>query len=446
MPVPDATNTVLPWPFLPTLMRLALALGTGAFVGLEREHRGKAGARTFIFASLIGCLGGFLGNSYALLAITLIGLFICFLNIREWSQHQNLNLTTSAALIIVTFCGVLCGKGHTFTPVATAVITAALLAWKQPITGFATGLSDIELRSAILLAILSFIVYPVLPAHPVGPYQVIQLQETWATILLIAALGFVNYVLWKIYGPRSIDITSFLGGLVNSTAAVAELSSRVRQAGEGFIKLAYRGVVLATSAMLLRNSLILAILAFQCFAYSLVPMLFMLVTALLSLRFGARKVSGAASEPPPDLKLEQPFSLKAALKFGLIFLILNVAGVLAHRSLGVYGFYAISIAGGLISSASAVAAAGIAAAHHEVSFPVAANGAVFASLTSVLINIPLVARAGGQPGLTKALARTLVIVIASGILGVLVRQPLETAFRSALPIHETQAPGPMSPK
>jgi uncharacterized membrane protein (DUF4010 family) len=440
MPVPDVTNTVSPWPFLPTLMRLALALGTGAFVGLEREHRGKAGARTFTFASLIGCLEGFLGNSFALLAITLIGLFVCFLNIREWSQHQNLNLTTSAALIIVGFCGVLCGKGHTFTPVATAVITAALLAWKQPITGFATGLSDIELRSAILLAILSFIVYPVLPAHPVGPYQVIQLQETWATILLIAALGFVNYVLWKIYGPRSIDITSFLGGLVNSTAAVAELSSRVRQAGEGFLKLAYRGVVLATGAMLLRNSLILAILALQSFAYSLVPMLFMLVTALLSLRFGARKVSGATNEPPPDLKLEQPFSLKAALKFGLIFLILNVAGVLAHRSLGVYGFYAISVAGGLISSASAVAAAGTAAAHHEVSFSVAANGAVFASLTSVLINIPLVARAGGQPGLTKALARTLLIVIASGILGVLVRQPLETAFRSALPIHETTAP------
>jgi uncharacterized membrane protein (DUF4010 family) len=108
------------------------------------------------------------------------------------------------------------------------------------------GLSDVELRSAILLAILSFIVYPVLPAQPVGPYGLIQLQETWATVLLIAALGFVNYVLWKIYGPRSIDITSFLGGLVNSTAAVAELASRVREAGEGFVKLAYRGVMLAT--------------------------------------------------------------------------------------------------------------------------------------------------------------------------------------------------------
>ena len=111
MSVPDVTNTVLHWPFLPTLGRLALALGTGAFVGLEREHRGKAGARTFTFASLFGCLGGLLGNSYALLAITFIGLFICFLNFREWRLHQNLLLTTSAALIIVGFCGVLCGKG-----------------------------------------------------------------------------------------------------------------------------------------------------------------------------------------------------------------------------------------------------------------------------------------------------------------------------------------------
>jgi uncharacterized membrane protein (DUF4010 family) len=434
MSIPDVTDAASRWAFLPTLVRLALALGTGAFVGLEREHRGKGGARTFTFAGLIGCLGGLLGDSYALLALTLIGLFVCFLNIREWKLHQSLLLTTSAALIIVGFCGVLCGKGHSFTPVATAVITAALLAWKQPITGFATGLSDIELRSAVLLAILSFIVYPVLPAHPVDPYGLVQLQETWATILLIAALGFVNYVLWKIYGPRSIDITSFLGGLVNSTAAVAELSSRVRTAGEGFINLAFRGVVLATGAMLLRNSLILAILAGQAFAYSTGPMLLMLVTTAILLRFGARTAIGNGGEPPPDLKLEQPFSLKAALKFGFIFLVLSVAAILGQRTLGVYGFYAVSIAGGLVSSASAVAAAGTAAAHHEVAFPIAAKGAVLASLTSVLINIPLVARTGAQPRLTKAVAWTLLIIIASGVLGLLLQKPLATVLRSAWPI------------
>src|SRR6202040_3646031 len=105
---------------------------------------------------------------------------------------------------------------------------------------------DMGLPSAVLLAILSFIMYLVLHAQPVGPYGLGQLEENSAPVLLIAALGFVNYVLWEIYSPGSIDITSFLGGLVNSTAAVAELSSRVREAGEGFVKLAYRGVLLAT--------------------------------------------------------------------------------------------------------------------------------------------------------------------------------------------------------
>ena len=92
-----------------------------------------------------------------------------------------------------------------------------------------------------------------------------------------------------------------------------------------------------------------------------------------------------------------------------------------------------------IGAASAVAAAGTAAAHHQVSFLVAANGAVLAALTSVLINIPIVARAGGQPRLTKALARALLIVIAFGVLGLLVHKPLETAVHSALRIHTAAA-------
>jgi uncharacterized membrane protein (DUF4010 family) len=50
----------------------------------------------------------------------------------------------------------------------------------------------------------------------------------------------------------------------------------------------------------------------------------------------------------------------------------------------------------MLSSASAVAAAGTAAAHNEVPIQTAANGAVLASLTSTLIDIPLVARVASQ--------------------------------------------------
>ena len=63
----------------------------------------------------------------------------------------------------------------------------------------------------------------------------------------------------------------------------------------------------------------------------------------------------------PKLNLEQPFSLSAALRFGLIFLALHVTGTLAQRFLPTFGFYAVSIAGGMLASASAVVAAGTAA-------------------------------------------------------------------------------------
>jgi hypothetical protein len=62
---------------------------------------------------------------------------------------------------------------------------------------------------------------------------------------------------------------------------------------------------------------------------------------------------------------------------------------------------------------------------------------LLASLTSVLINIPLVARGGGQPRLTKILARALLIVIAFGVFGLLVHKPLEAAFQSVLRIRNT---------
>jgi hypothetical protein len=47
--VPDFLNAISQEDLSPTLLRLAPALRTGAFVGLESEHRGKAGARTFAF-------------------------------------------------------------------------------------------------------------------------------------------------------------------------------------------------------------------------------------------------------------------------------------------------------------------------------------------------------------------------------------------------------------
>jgi uncharacterized membrane protein (DUF4010 family) len=409
------------WPYLPTLARLALASAIGLFVGIERERRQKeAGLRTFTFVAMLGAVGSMLGEPYALLALGLVGVLIVLLNVETIRTGEGAEITTSAALAVTGFAGVLVGKGETFTPTALGVVTAALLAWKQPLTGFSRALTESELRSAILLAILAFIVYPVLPPGPVDPWNLIEPRAVWVTVILIAALGFANYVLLKLYGARGLELTGFLGGLINSTVTVTELSDRVHSSSGKLVEVTFRGVVLATAAMLVRNAIILALLAPSAFLSAAPTIGLMLAGAAITTFLGRTKGATRGAEIP---RMSSPFSLTAALKFGVVFLLLAVAGTLAERALGQTGFYLVSLAGGLISSASAVASAANLAASGTLPPSVAGTGAIIASLASVAVHLPLVVRVGRTPALSRRVAIVLGTIILLGAIGVLI-QPL----------------------
>jgi uncharacterized membrane protein (DUF4010 family) len=476
------------WPYLPVLTRLALAVALGLFVGMERERRGKeAGMRTFACASLLGCLCAMLGDAYAVLGLALLGVLVFFLNWQRLHMNQTVELTTSVALLVTGATGILCGKGHDFTPVAVGVSTAALLAWKDRMTHFSLGLSEAEIRSAILLAILAFVIYPVLPERPLDPWGLIEPRSAWVTVLLIAAIGFGNYVLLKVYGARGAALAGFLGGLVNSTVVVTELASRSRTAAgrpeDGgdiapdpaaalpLVRAVRQGVLLATAAMLLRNGVLLALMSTRSLIVgAALPLTFMFVACcafalpgLLPARPKRHDTSvplttaprpddrpeaetGSASGGPiahessgdtgarghalrPPTGLESPFSLQSALKFGLVFLVLHASGTIAQRFLGPVGFYAVSLAGGLVSSASAVASAGALAMHGDISPVVAGTGAALASLASALVNLPLVARIGGRRQLTLDVGHALAIVVAAGVVGGLLQGIMGSVLR-----------------
>jgi uncharacterized membrane protein (DUF4010 family) len=415
------------WPYLPTLARLALALALGLLLGIERERRRKeAGLRTFAFASVLGAMGGLLGDSYALLALALIGVLIVLLNLETIRTGEGAEITTSAALLVTGFVGVLAGKGHTFTPTALGVATAALLAWKEPLAGFSRAVTDRELRSAILLAILGFIVYPVLPLGSVDPWRLIEPRPAWVAVILIAALGFANYVLLKLYGMRGITLGAFLGGLVNSTVTVTDLAERRSRAGKRFGEAAYRGIVLATGAMLIRNAALLGLIAPVALLAGAVPLVLMLA-GTLGVALVRRRGAESASEDAPGVPdMASPFSLASALKYGLIFLAMQVAGTLAQRALGEAGFYAVSVVGGLVSSASAVASAANLASSGTLSPSAAVIGVLLASMTSALVNLPIVARVAGDRTLTLRVAVVLGALLVFGAAGVALQMLLPT--------------------
>jgi uncharacterized membrane protein (DUF4010 family) len=407
------------WVPFESLARLLLALLVGLFVGLEREWRGKdAGLRTFGLVSLLGSMGSMLGSGYALMSLGLVGVLIVFLNLQSMRVDKGTELTTSAALLVTALSGALCGVGHTITPVAIAVVTTGLLSWKERLAEFGHRLTAEELRSAVLLGILAFAVYPVLPAHPVDPWGLINPRAAWITVILIAGIGFANYVLWKLFGERGIEFAGFLGGLVNSTVTVTELASRVGETGDGLESVAYRGILLSVAAMAARNALILGIFK---------PDALLVAAATLGLMFFASVMlamlqRGAAPRTTEErpLALKSPFSLRSALKFGFIFLVLQLVGSLAQTLFGRFGFYAVSLVGGFVSSASAVAAAALLAAGNKIPVAVAGVGSILASLASAAVNVVLVARLSKSRDLVRRVGVATLIILGVGLVGAFV--------------------------
>jgi uncharacterized membrane protein (DUF4010 family) len=260
----------------------------------------------------------------------------------------------------------------------------------------------------------------------VDPWGLIAPGAVLVTVILIAAIGFANYVLWKVAGPRGMELTGFLGGLVNSTVTVAEVAARVRETSGAVANVAYRSVVLATLAMALRNALLLGLLSLPALARAALPLGLMLFGSVALVFFPMRRPAGPNAEAPP-LPLESPFSLSSVLKYGALFVGLAVLGAAGQKLAGQAGFYVVSVLGGLVSSASAVASGATLAAHGQVTPSLAAVGAVLASLASAAVNVVLVARVSGNRQLNLRLAAGMAVVVFLGVLGAVMQARLPLA-------------------
>src|ERR1700677_4693551 len=203
-----------PFPVAEMAIKVVLTLALGLLVGFEREWSNEdIGARIFAMTALLGLLGSLLGSDLLLLAGAAVLILIVFANLRSVQVGKKLEATTSVALIIIFLLGVLVGQGHLFTPVACSILVTMLLSLKPQFRAFAGGLTPQEVRSALLLALLGFVIWPLLPNRFIDPWQLLQPREDWITVVVIACLGFLNYVLLRVYGSKGIYLTAILGGL-----------------------------------------------------------------------------------------------------------------------------------------------------------------------------------------------------------------------------------------
>src|SRR6202034_4944581 len=103
------------------------------------------------------------------------------------------------------------------------------------------------------------------------------------------------------------------------------------------------------------------------------------------------------------------------LRFGILFISIDVAGTLLTRYFGSYGMLATGVFGGLVSSASTTAAAATLAMHGNISPALAGSTTVLASLSSAAVNLPIVWRAAKNKEVVRRLSVEVFTVIAMGV-------------------------------
>jgi uncharacterized membrane protein (DUF4010 family) len=415
--IPESFHGVITFPPIEISIKLTIALGIGMLIGLEREWSQKdLGTRTFAIIAVAGTLSVLAAAPFAYITFAGVLLIVLLTGVRNLHEGKPVEATTSAAVIVTFVLGILVGQGHRYTPVAAAILITMLLSLKPALTHFAGGLVVNEVRAAVLLGLLAFVIYPVLPNRTVDPWGLINPREAWLTIVVIAALGFVNYVLLKIYSSRGLYYSAILGGLVNSTAAIAELAGSLKNQSENIAALAITIDLLTVVAMFLRNLLILAIFAQAAVSTAAGPLIVMMLAAGFCIWL-ERKNERTHAGP---LQLSSPLSLPKVFKFGVIFLVIEVIGNLGQRYFGHFGFLLVSAIGGLISSASTAGAAATLAMHDKIDMQTAGFATVLTSMTSALSNLPVVHQQIRQWAVTRKLALLSFAVVAAGIIALLI--------------------------
>lgn len=407
----DATH----FPYTPVALKMSVSIGIGMLAGMEREWSNKdVGIRTFAIVALLGTLASLIGPNIAVAAFVGVFLLVAAMNARSIIDNRSLEITTSAALMVNYLLGMLVGLGHIFTPVAGAIVMTMLLAWKTELSRFAGGLQPAEIRSAVLLGLIGFVIYPVLPNRYIDPWQLFNPGDAWISVIAIAGIGFVNYVFLRVYSTRGLYLGAVFGGLVNSSATVAELGTRLK--GTAMVSRTSTLCLLTTIAMFARNLILATIFSPRSLSATLVPLLAMTLVAGVWV-WRDHKIEETV---PGTLILASPVSLTKVLWFGLVFVLIQIFGTLLTKYFGSGGMLATSVFGGLVSSASTTAAAATMASHGKISAALAGSATVVTSLTSAAVNLPIVWRTTRDKAVVRILAIQMTTIVGIGIAAVVI--------------------------
>lgn len=407
-------------------MRFGAALGLGVLLGLERERTKEpetsfAGVRTFALIALGGGLAAYFEETLALpwLALAMFGAVTALVVVSYaiTARLGEIGITTEVTSLIAFLLGYLCLRGNVQLAAGLAVAVMLVLALRQWLHRLARRIQSADVEATLQFAIVTLIILPLVPNENFGPapLDVINPYKIWLMVVLISGINFASYILVKIVGAEhGVAATGLLGGLVSSTAVTLGFAQRSRAQPAQSPALAL-GILLAWTVMFARVAVMTAIVSWPV-ARPLLLVMGGLTLASLAMCYALWRRSRLAAGTASVSAGENPFELRQAIEFGLLFGVVTFVAKAAQVYLGKAGLYLAGALAGLTDvDAITLSMANLGAADPASVGP-AATTIVIAAVANTLVKGGIAAFAGDGALRRLMLPATVILIAIAGVL------------------------------
>ncbi len=409
-----------------------MSVAAGGLIGAEREqaHGGRhgvdfGGVRTFPLVALAGALAAMLRPFVGawLLAAVLAAIAALLAISHARSKGEDVGVSSEVAAVVTFALGAIAGtpellpNGPRFLLVAAgAASTMGLLALKRPLHGFIARVSSDDVYATAKFVLLALVVIPLLPNTTIGPFNVLNPFKIGLMIALVAGISFAGYVAARVVGSRrGLLVTGVIGGLVSSTAVTLTLAGRAKET-PALVPVVRVAILAASSTMFVRVLAVIAIVAPALLGTLAIPLGLMALCgyAVAFVLFRREANKGSSSQPIP---FRNPFELKQALAFGLLYGLVLFLSKAAEIQIGARGVYGSAVLAG-ITDVDAITLSLAELNRSGTAASVATTGIVLAAVTNTVVKAVLATLAGGVR-FGRRLAPFFLLVLAGGVLALL---------------------------
>ncbi|MDP1538403.1 MAG: DUF4010 domain-containing protein [Burkholderiales bacterium] len=397
-------------------LRLAIALGIGLLIGIERERRKSegparsvAGIRTFAVVALLGAVSVMLGGEI-LLSVVVCGVLL-LAAIGYYRSTEDPGLTTEIALLLTVLLGALAMRQPALAAGLGAGV-AILLAARSRMHHFARKvLTEGEFNDALMLAAATLVVLPLIPDRHIGPFAAINPHVAWTIVILMMAIGAAGHIALRILGPRyGLAIAGFASGFVSSAATIGSMGERARQT-PALLGPAVAGAVLSTVATVVQMTALLAATSLDALRALALPLLF---AGVVAVAYGALFMLRTDSQPVPEGgDPGRAFSFRTALLFALTITGVMFVSAAIVAWLGAAGLVPAAAAAGFADAHSISVSIGSLVAAQKISVAEATLPIMAALSTNTITKIALAVLNGGQRYAMQVVPGLLLTILAA---------------------------------